>query len=435
VTHRPRIERIPALHARASIDGHRTSVLRCDYPAHASEITTVALDPPRLPRRIAHFDLDSFFVAVERVRNPALIGQPVLVGHPGGRGVVSTASYEARHFGCRSAQPMSQALRLCPHAIVVPPDHTAYREVSERFHAMLREIAPVVESAGIDEAYADLTGLPDARAACEALRARVRSDLGLAVSVCIAGSRTTAKVGSDRAKPDGLIEVPPGGDAVFLAPLPVRDLPLVGPKMHQALTAAGVRTIGQAANLDPHWLEQQFGRAGQALWERARGIDPAPVVAGGRPQRQISREVTSHEDVTDRADLHRVLARHAERVGADLRRSGKRARTVILKLRWSDFTTLARSHTLDRPVQATPPILDAAGALLDEILRTEMRGDGVRPVRLIGLGVTNLVEDAIQLSLDEDRSGRGVLRDERIDHTLDALRTRFGDGAVVRGLR
>ncbi len=394
---------------------------------------------PVLPRRIAHFDLDTFFVAVERVKDPSLVGKPVLIGHRGRRGVVSTASYEARVFGCRSAQPMVQALRLCPQAIVVPTDFEAYLDFSRRFHAMLGELSPLVESGGFDEAFADLTGIGvDGRgghAAAEALRARVRGELGIAVSVCIAGSRTAAKVGSDRAKPDGLIEVPLGGDAAFLAPLPVRDLPFVGPKFAQALALAGIRTVGEAAAQDPRWMAAQFGSSGTMLVERANGIDPAPVHAGGRERKQISREVTFGDDVVDLAYLREVLREHAERVGGDLRARGKRARTVTLKLRWQDFTTLSRSHTLERPAQATSAILDAANALVDEIVRAE----GFHPVRLIGLGVTNLVEDVVQLELLEAASGvtplgRGdTQRQERIDAVLDALRERYGETSVRRG--
>ncbi|MFA7249826.1 MAG: DNA polymerase IV [Dehalococcoidia bacterium] len=400
-------------------------------------------DPgPRLAPRIAHFDLDTFFVAVERSLDPSLRAKPVLVGHAGARGVVASASYEARAFGCRSAQPMTQALRLCPRAIVVPPNRAAYVAVSGRFHEMLRATSPVVESVGIDEAYVDLTGVGDAangaREAAERLRTRVREELDVAVSVCIAGSRTTAKVGSDRAKPDGLLEVPPGGDAAFLAPIPIRELPMVGPKIGEVLMRAGVRTIGQLAAADERWLVQAFGRAGAVLSERARGLDPTPVNGGGRVARSISREVTFLEDVTDHAELRRVLARHAERVGADLRESGRRARTVTLKLRWSDFTTLTRAHTLDRPVQSTAAIAEAGRALLEVALRAEP----ARPVRLVGLGVTNLVEDALQLDFFDaatstpsgSTSPAGTLRDEELDRTIDGLRARFGSDVVKRGM-
>jgi DNA polymerase IV len=215
-----------------------------------------------------------------------------------------------------------------------------------------------------------------------------------------------------------------------------RVLPFVGPKFAQALALAGIRTVGEAAAQDPRWLVAQFGQGGATLAERANGIDPAPVLAGGRERKQISREVTFSNDITDLDYLRAVLREHAERVGADLRSRGRRARTVSLKLRWQEFTTLSRSHTLERPAQSTSAILDAATALLDEIVRVE----GFHPVRLIGLGVTNLVEDVVQLELLEAANGalappgRGdSQRQERIDAVLDALRERYGDASVRRG--
>lgn len=373
---------------------------------------------------------------MERLHDPSLIDQPVLVGGHGRRGVVAAASYEARRFGCHSAQPMSQALRLCPQAIVVPSRFDRYRPISRDFHRMLDETSPAVESVGIDEAYVDLTGVEGsadpaaARRAAEGIRARVRHELGIAVSICIAGSRTTAKVGSDAAKPDGLLDVPPGEDASFLAPRPVRELPLVGPNFGAALAALGVQTIGQAASLDRDWLEQRFGRAGVVLHDRAHGVDPTAVRPGGRPARSISREVTFSEDVTELETLRRTLRRHAERVGADLRRANRRARTVTLKLRWSDFTTLTRSRTLDRPVQATSALTAAGSELLTELFRTQ----GQRPVRLLGLGATNLVDDVTQLGFDELRPEEATTRrQEELDRTLDGIRKRFGNRSVNRG--
>ena len=383
-----------------------------------------------LPRRIAHFDLDTFFVSVERVRDRSLEGKPVLVGGAGARGVVASASYESRRYGCHSAQPMAQALRLCPQAIVLPTDFERYREQSRAFHAILRDAAPIVEPGGIDEAYVDLTGIGEggsgARAAAEGVRERTRAELSLPVSVCLAGSRTTAKVGSDRAKPDGLLEVPVGGDAAFLAPLPLRELPLVGPRLGEQLLALEVRTIGDAAALDRRWLERRFGKAGLLLAERARGLDPTLVVAGGRGARSISREVTFGEDVSDLGELRRTLRGHAERVGADLRGQGRRARTVTLKLRWSDFTTLTRSRTVEQPLQLTDELAAIGRELLDELLTRE----SLRPVRLIGLGATNLVEDAVQLGFD----GELARRAGSIDRALDGIRDRYGGGAVRRGL-
>ena len=385
---------------------------------------------PSLPRRIAHFDLDTFFVSVERARDPSLHGKPVLVGGTGGRGVVAAASYESRRFGCHSAQPIAQALRLCPEAIVIAPDFERYRERSRAFHAILRAASPVVESGGIDEAYVDLTGIgeggSDARAAAGRVRQRTRDELDLPVSVCIAGSRTTAKVGSDRAKPDGLLELPVGGDAAFLAPLPLRELPLVGPRLAEELGALGLSTIGEAAALDPRWLERRFGKTGLVLAERARGLDPTPVRAGGRSARSVSREVTFGEDVTDLERLRRTLRSHAERVGADLRGQGRRARTVTLKLRWTDFTTLTRSRTLERPAQTTEELSECGWALLDELLARE----SLRPVRLIGLGATNLVEDAVQLGFDDGTTRRA----EQVDRAVDAIRDRYGSDSLTRGL-
>jgi DNA polymerase-4 len=388
---------------------------------------------PRRPRRIAHFDLDTFYVSVERARDPSLIGLPVLVGRLPPRGVVAAASYEAREFGCHSAQPMSQALRACPQAVVVRSDFARYGEVSRLFRAILAEHAPLVEQTSIDEAYADLTGLGDSPQgsvdAAERVRQRVRSELGVAVSVCIAGARVVAKVGSDRAKPDGLIDVPVGGDAAFLAPLPIRELPMVGPRLGEALTRIGVQTIGQIADLDEVWLRQTFGRAGEVLAERAQGRDPAVVRAGRRPNRSMSREVTFGDDIEDRDELARVLARHAEHVGRELRHAERRARTVTLKLRWNDFSTVSRSSTLERAVQSTTAIRDAGLAMLHRVLDES----GRRPVRLLGLGVTNLVEDALQLELET--AATSTLESEQLDHTLDAVRERFGEQAVRRGLR
>ena len=424
-------------------------------------------EPPRLPTRIAHFDLDTFFVAVERARRPELRGFPVLVGGRSGRGVVAAASYESRVFGCHSAQPMSQALRLCPQAIVVRPDQSEYRRVSGLFHEMLREVSPLVDSVGIDEAYVDLTGLTweavriagagleagtPAAATAELVRVRVRRELGIRVSVCIAGSRTTAKVGSDRAKPDGLIEVPPGGDRAFLAPVAVRELPMVGPRMGEALSTAGVRTIGDLARLDRRWLELRFGRSGLVLAAHARGCDPDPVRASGPRNRSISREETFTRDESERGVLEGTLARQAERVGAELRRSERRARTVTLKLRWHDFETVTRAHTVERPIHSTAALRDVSWALLDEVLRSPgARGAAasgrpgasgnqapwpLRPVRLIGLGVTNLVANQIQLDFDRLLGGAvagGEPTEDRVDRTLDGLNERFGSRAVRRG--
>ena len=212
----------------------------------------------------------------------------------------------------------------------------------------------------------------------------------------------------------------------IVLPEALRELPLVGPRFGEQLTALGVRTIGEAAALDARWLEQRFGRAGVVLSERARGLDPTPVRAGERSARSVSREVTFGEDVTDLERLRRTLRDHAERVGSDLRGQQRRARTVTLKLRWADFTTLSRSRTLDRPVQSTDDLAAAGWALLDELLAHE----SLRPVRLIGLGATNLVEDAVQLGFDDGSARRA----EQVDRAVDEIRGRYGRDSLTRGM-
>ncbi len=393
----------------------------------------------RLPRRIAHFDLDQFFVAVERVRDPSLKGLPVLVGQIGPRGVVATASYEAREFGAHSAMPMAEAKRLCPQAIVVAPNRKAYQRASAIFHEILADFAPVVQEGGLDEAYADLTGIEAGRPtgprqAAEAIRAEVFTRLAVRVSVCIAGGRSTAKVGSDSVKPDGLLEIPPGGDAQFLAPLPIRRLPSVGAHWARELKAINVITIGDIAKLDKSWMARQFGRRGAELVDRAQGIDPTPVLSGGQPARGVSRETTFPVDITSIAHLQRVLRELSESVAADLREQNRRARTVTLKLRWSDFSTISRSQTFERPVFDSASI----GAAAATLLRRTLAGAGQRPVRLIGVGVTNLEAQQRQLPLGDqilgDEQDAARRRDEQRDAAIDAVRRRFGPDAVRRGL-
>ncbi len=397
-------------------------------------------DGRRMPRRIAHFDLDQFFVAVERARDPQLAGKPVIVGYPGPRGVVSTASYEARVFGAHSAQPMAEALRLCPQAVVIAPNRGRYQAASSRFHEILAGHAPIVEPGGLDEAYADLTGVDAGdpggpRRVAERVRAAVAAAISVRVSVCIAGGRTTAKVGSDQVKPDGLLELAPGGDAEYLAPLPIRKLPSVGPQFARELQKSGVLTIGEAAALSKQWLADRFGRRGIVLSDRARGIDPTPVRSGSAPAKQVSRETTFDADITAARHLQRVVAQLAEQVSSDLRRDGRRARTITLKLRWSDFATITRSHTLAQPVFDTESVARVADRLLRRILA---RHPG-RAVRLLGVAAGNLEEEQRQLELksltDSAEQARERRRAERRDAAVDAVRSRFGSGALRRGPR
>ena len=403
-----------------------------------------------LSRRIAHFDLDTFFVAVERTLDANLIGMPVLVGGKSARSVVAAASYESREYGCHSAQPMSQALRLCPKAIVVTPKFDEYQRVSKLFHSILRDTSPVVESVGIDEAYVDLTGIPIANRfpytkqwstaglVAENIRKRVRKELNIAVSACIAETKTTAKVGSDQAKPDGLIEIPEGKDREFLSLLPMRELPMVGPKLAGALSMAGVETIGDIASLNEQWLQQRFGRLGQLLFRRANGIDYNQVLTNARPARSISKETTFPNDVTDIEQLLKTLLIHSQKITRTLRNSNKRARTVSIKLRWDDFETVTRNYTLDRPTQSSRTVFNTGKKIIEKLCGGCSKN--IRPVRLIGIGVTNLIHDEIQLELDDlmerpnAKTTGGEIFETRIDTILDQINSRFGELTIHRGI-
>ena len=393
-------------------------------------------------RTIMHVDLDAFFVAVEQARNPDLLGKPVIVGgDPDGRGVAATASYEARVFGVRSGMALSTAQRLCPQAVFLRGDFKEYQRVSDRFHAILCDYSPLVEPGGLDEAYLDITGCkpvidaiagpvesdaPEeiARAAAESLRRHVREELSLAASVGIASGKSLAKVASDAAKPDGLLLVPPGEEAAFLAPRPLRELPGLGPKAEAALLRLGVKTLGQVANMPAARLRSLFGGWGPALAERARGIDPAPVASGRDRVKSVSREGTFARDIDDAAVLRGSLRGYAESIGAELRRLGRRARCITLKLRYSDFTTISRSRTLSQPTFSDEEIYRTGAALLQQALKR----DG-RAVRLLGLGTSNLGDDVVQLGLFGERE----LPAEELLHSIDRLREKYGYRALQTG--
>jgi DNA polymerase-4 len=337
-------------------------------------------------RTILHVDLDAFFVAVEQALDPSLRGRCVVVGgdHKG-RGV-ATASYEARRYGLHSGMPLATAQRLCPQAVFLRGDFHRYEEASHAFHAILRDFSPLVESGGLDEAYLDLTGCePVAGAPLDAarrIRARVRDELSLAASVGVATSKTVAKIASDAAKPDGLLEVVAGQEAAF-APMPVRHPARRGPRWRPPGLAASdpgtCRLAGEAR------LRGLFGRHGPRLAERARGIDPSLVLAAGAPAKSVSREGTFAYDVSDVATLRAVLRGYCESVGADLRRMGRRARSLTIKLRYGDFTTITRSLTVDQPTHRDL-LYAAAERLLDAALARRP------PLRLIGFGASNLAK-------------------------------------------
>ena len=350
---------------------------------------------------IAHLDLDAFFAAVELHRHPELRGKPLVVGgQPASRGVVSTASYEARKYGIRSAMSSAEALRRCPHAVFVRPDHRTYREWSQRTWEIVRSMAPVVEQVGIDEGYLVL-GDGDPREQAALVQLAVRRRVKLSCSLGVATCKVVAKVASDMRKPGGITVAPAGGEAEFLAPLAVRKLPGVGPKAERRLEAAGVATVGGLAALSDGRLAQLLpGRVGAELRDRARGIDPRSVSGEMGEAVSISSEETFERDLTDRDELHAELRRMADGLAATLVRKGLAARTVTAKLRYPDFSIATRSQSLAVGIDEPQMIGDLACRLLDRALDQ-------RPgaLRLAGVAVSGL-ERHKQLALPVDAPTR-----------------------------
>ena len=348
-------------------------------------------------RAIVHLDLDAFFAAVEVLDRPKLKDKPVLIGgRPGQRGVVATASYKARKYGIHSAMPMSQALRLCPHAVVLPANHTRYRECSRSVMAILRHACDLVEQVSIDEAYLDLSSQisdwPEAVERARALQQAVAAEVTLSASLGVATNKLVAKVASDREKPGGLTVVLPGEEAVFLAPLPTRVLWGVGPVTTQRLQDVGIATVGELARSSPASLRAQLGRHSAGLVRQAQGIDHRPVNSE-HERKSISQERTFSRDIADPVQLREQLGKMSERVAAYLRRADRAAGTVAIKLRYSDFETLSRQTTLSMPTDDAETIYRSALALLR---KTWQRG---RRVRLLGVAARNLSTPSGQMSL------------------------------------
>ncbi len=378
-------------------------------------------------RTIFHIDIDAFFAAAERSVNPDLIGKPLIIGGKGTRGVVACASYEVRPYGIRSAMPMSRALRLCPNALVINPTHGLYSNISKAFMKILKDYTPDVQVMSIDEAYMDMTGTealygPPEKVARD-IKKLVQENLGLTASIGIATSRLVAKIASDERKPDGLFIVTPGDEATYLAPMPIRKLPGIGPRAAEKLGRLGIRTLGELATFPEAPLRREMGNQSARLIERAKGIDASNLTSGAK-SKSISAEKTFHEDSVDRAFLNKTIIELAEGVGRRLRGSGKHARSVSLKLRYNDFTTVTRHNTPSTSFDGDTRIVEMTTALLDTVLKQRNE-----PVRLIGIGVENLIEPAAQLSLLDPIK----LNDSVLSSTLDKIRDRFGEDSVSRG--
>jgi DNA polymerase-4 len=351
------------------------------------------------PPIIAHLDLDAFFAAVEELEDPSLRERPLVVGgDPHGRGVVSTANYVARRFGIRSAMSSAEALRRCPQAVFLRPRHALYRQYSQAVWETVAELVPRIERTGLDEGYLDLGGVArdfvQARAVAAAVQMSVRATTRLTCSLGVATSKVVAKIASDRRKPGGVTVVPPGSEARFLAPLPVRALPGVGPRAEARLRAAGVETIGALAGLADADLRTLLpGSQGPLLRDRARGIDPRDLEPEQEPV-SVSVEDTFARDLSERALLHDEVRRLAALVAERLRAAGLAGRTVTTKLRYSDFSVRTRSATLPAAVDEAEVIGEVACRLLDRGLR-----DRPGALRLIGVGVSGL-SPYRQLALD-----------------------------------
>ena len=381
-------------------------------------------------RSIIHMDMDAFYAAVEVLDHPGLAGRPVIVGGLGPRGVVSTASYEARSFGVRSAQPMSVARRLCPQGVFRPPRMARYQELSGQIMEIFRRYTPLVEPLSLDEAFLDVGGsfrlFGSAEALARRLKAEVRAETGLTVTAGVAGQKHLAKIASGRNKPDGLTVVPPGGELDFLWPLPLGDLWGVGPATLARLEGLGLVTVGDLAALDQEFLARKFGRAGRQLWLLANGRDDREVETGRRAK-SVGAETTFAVDLVSPDEVRAALLAQTLTAVGRLRRQGLRAGGVTVKFRDNRFRTWTRGRTFSGPT-------DLREEIYAEVLGIyEKEAPGLGPLRLVGvsLGRLSANEGPEQRPLFEPpEAAPGRERAARLNSALDLVRDRFGAGAI-----
>ncbi len=378
-----------------------------------------------MARAIVHVDMDAFYASVEQRDQPELRGRPVIVGaDPRGRGVVSAASYEARRFGVYSAMPISEAYRRCPQGVYLPVDGAKYSQVSSEIMRLLCEFSPLVEPLSLDEAFLDVTGtdrlLGPPLEVARKIKARIREATQLTASVGLAPNKFLAKIASDLKKPDGVVFVEPGREMEFLAPLPIRRMWGVGQVSEADLKKMGIETIGQLARTPREILVKRFGSMGEELWALAHGLDDRPVTPWRTPK-SIGAEETFPRDHLDMALLTQTLLGQAERVARECREARVRGRTITLKLRFSDFTTVTRSQTLQVPT-------DQGGEIFQEARRLLQGASTGREVRLIGISVSNLIPDTapLQLHLFHSRERR-----ERVSRAMDLVQAKFGPEALA----
>ena len=388
----------------------------------------------RPTRTILHLDLDAFYCTVEEQRDPALRGTAFAVGGAAdGRGVVSSCSYEARRFGVRSAMPMGRARTLCPHLRCLPTDFPAYRAASAQVMDRLRAVTPRLEQISIDEAFLDVTALPEpGRVIAERLQRQILGELGLACSLGIAASKLVAKIATDAGKaavnsghaPQAICEVPPGTEAAFLAPLPASALWGVGPKTEEKLADLGLHTIGDIARWPEDDLRRRFGRHGEALARHARGLDDRDLTTD-REAKSVSKETTFARDVTDCEMLKETLRDQVRTVCRQLRKEGVCGTAVKLKIRWPDFVTVTRQLSVASPTADESVLWPLALRLLNQV-----RPVG-QPVRLLGFGVSGL-EVPAQLNLWDTGPAEEAAQELRVQKALAAVTTHLGPGVVRR---
>ncbi|MFW6081784.1 MAG: DNA polymerase IV [Desulfosalsimonas sp.] len=378
---------------------------------------------------IVHVDMDAFFASVEKLDNPGLRDRCVIVGGVSDRGVVSAASYEARKYGVKSAMPMYKARRLCPGGVFLPPRGSRYKELSGRVMEVLGSFSPVVEQVSIDEAYLDISGcghlFGSARDTGVRIKENIREQTGLTCSVGIAPHKFLAKIASDMEKPDGLVVIAPEEAAAFIESLPVDKVPGVGLVSAMALSRMGIKTLGDAKKYGESILVRRLGKFGTRLFELASGIDRSKVTPA-RPVKSVSSEKTLAADTRDKEDLKTYLLDQAEEVGRQLRKNKLRARRVFIKIKHSDFTQITRQGALERRSNSAEMLYLAAADLLEAYHLDS-------PVRLIGLGATDLIDAdvPVQQELFSDASGRWE-KWEKVESALDAIRRKYGKQGICR---
>jgi len=372
---------------------------------------------------ILHVDMDSFFVEVERLRDPSLVGRPVVVGGAGNRGVVASASYEARKFGIRSAMPMMAARKSCPALVVVPTDHSRYQEVSIQVFEVFRSVTPLVEGLSLDEAFLDVSGLSrhftNPIEIGHAIRHQLRDQLRLPASVGIAASKFIAKLASEAAKPDGLRHIPRAETLPFLHALPVRALWGVGEATYASLEGLGVETVGDLARLQPGTLEKRLGTShGRNLADLAEGLDPRAVIPD-HDAKSVSVSETYDNDLSTEDEIDTELIRLCDRLSFRIRRSGLAGRTIGLTVRYSDFVTITRHHTFPHSIDTSRHLWQAV-----QTLKRSVAWD--RPVRLLGVSLATVVDpgDPRQLSVENEPKW------DDLAEAVDAVKTKFGSDAV-----